>query len=328
MQQEFYHILDITFLHGYFKDHRFKTIQFTVTETTQALIRNLGIVLKPLTGGMSVFSSMPELLKSTEGNQEPIRLYIHAIDPSFINYSDIPGYAPMQTILYFNNLKNGTYLHESAFVGEKNVVPLSTGILKIPNYKEGYLYVFRDVLGDEISDEYLQKGQYPDEYRLVYDREGLIRIFEEGELVSEVYFNPNTLWPPPLGVIDIYPSQLADFNTTQKMHDYTIVFNNRKTFWRYIIIDPTVQLYPNLGIISDEGHNVFGPPKEMDVADKKAIVFESLEEIPLQEYTDVHFKLIHKKDGVDEVIIKALAIASPNQLFPSVDVSMYSHIYI
>lgn len=328
MQQQFHHILDITLLHGYFKSHNFKTIQFALADSAKALSRNLGIVLKPFTGGISMFSSMPELLKASDFEMEPIRLNVYCYDSFYVNYTELTGYYPMQTILYFSNLNHDNYLHYGAFVGPENVILLSSGIIKIPNYKEASRYQFINAVGTPISEVHIQKTQTPGEYRLTNFKEGLIKIFQDYKKVATVYVNTKTIWNKPLAIIDIYPSKLDDFNTNQVKQEYLIAFNNRRTIWKYFLVDSVYEKdkFKNLKIRSQDKPNLFGSPMEVEIANKKVRVFESLEKIPLQEFADNHFELVNSVTG--ELIVNRLPQASPDQLFNSDGESMYSHIYI
>jgi len=328
MQLTFDHILDISLTHQYFKNGLFKTIQFSLSDSTPKILRDLNIVLKPFSGGISVLASNTESLLSSESDDSPITLYINCSDPYYINYTEMPGFNPSDSILYFNNLNHSSSLHDGEFVGSENVIQLCSGKITIPSDSQDKNYTFKNASGSKISDENIKKTNSPNEFFISDYQEGLICVYENNDKIHEVYFNPKMVWKKPIGVLEIFPSKIGGLEAKLKQN-YTVNFNNRKTIWKYFLVSTIFQRFNKLKIGNGKNGSFFGPPKEIEVGGNKALVFQSLKEIPLLEYSEVQLKLTNGEDSSD--VIKILPRATPDQLFQNLEESQksfFSHIYI
>jgi hypothetical protein len=337
MQQSFKHILDITLKHGYFKDKVFRTIHLTTADDTLILLRNLGIVLKPFSGGISLFAANTELLKTTDVDLGAIRLYLYCNDPYYINYTDFNYKEPARhslsdTIVHFNNLRS-SLMNKNEFVSEEDVVPLSFGIISIPEDDVTKTFVFKDSRGQLISGQHFRRLQSDQniEFMISNLQEGLIRIFEGNLQISAVYYVPTSVWKKPMGIVEIYIANLYNQHITTEKVDYTIQFKNRHTIWKYFLVDPEYQKFKKLQIIKGNDERIFNSPIEADISGNKAWVFESKDKLPLLEFSDVPIKLVNGDEVNSPDILNSLPRASPEQLFQENNnntESMYSHIYL
>jgi len=342
MLQNYIHILTFQFNHMYFNDKLFKSVEITYDEETTKLIKNLDLIIKPFSGGFNLLTSNPELLK-TASDAYPIRFYINSKDPEYINYTELPNYKISGNLLYFNNLTTGTstnnnslLLHSGKFVGDTDIVSVCQGYITIPQYDSTKTYRFSNASGSAIADQCIMQAK-PDSdvFNISNLPQGLIRYNNGSTELGRTYYNPATIWKKPLGIVEIFTDNLLSQFEKNGTVEYAVNFNNRKTTWKYFLINPIYQKFNNLSIINKVKEQAFnGPQKQQVHLNTDALVFESKEEIPLAEFSDDNFQLVENFDKgthSGKIIIKNLVKASPAQLFvddlqPSK--KTYSHIYL
>lgn len=342
MQQTFNHILTFLFNHNYFSDKLFKSLEITLGEETSKLTRDLGIIIKPFPGGLHLLASDVELLKNND-ETVPIRLNLFCKDNLYINYTELPNYNPSDNILYFNNLtensgssENSFYVHNTEFTGETEIVQLCNGRINISSFSADKKYLFTDVAGAEISSHNIRQSKtIPGEFILSNLSEGLVRIKENGAEISRIYYNPKQIWKKPIGIIEIFTDILYNQFTEKGKVEYLVNFNNRETIWKYFLVDPVYQKFNNLSIINKGKEKIFGSPvKQLINQNLGALVFESINKIPLSELSEENYQLVDNYDngsGKGKIILKNLARPSPEQLFRDenrLNETIYSHIYI
>ncbi len=340
MGQTYIHIATFLVKHKYFGSGLFKSISISCVEDTVKLIRDLDIVMKPFSGGISILSSNPELLN---GLDHPIRMYLNCKDPFYINYTELPTYNLPDTILYFNNLtvnsdpKSEDFnLHEEEFVGQNEVVQLCQRKIKTPSFDQDKTYLFRDTFKNEISNEHIgQSTNNTDEFLISNWTEGLVSLVNDTQEVKRFYHYPGAVRKKPLGIVEIYTGELLKLYKEYGKIEYVINFVNRQTIWKYFLVSPVYQKFDNLSIINKEKEQVFNAPKNEKIHDNtKTLVFESKNKLPLSEFSDDTFQLVDNYNPdirSGKIIIKNLIKASPEQLYrneTTSDESMYSHIYL
>ena len=342
MLQNYIHILTFQFNHLYFNDKRFRSVKITCDEETTKLIKNIDLIIKPFPGGFNVLTSNPELLKTTS-NSNPIRFYINCKDPEYINYTELPNYKISENLFYFNNLTIGTsknnnslLLHSGEFVGDNDIVKVCNGYITMPQYDSTKTYRFSDASGNEIADQSIMQAK-PDSdvFNISHLPQGLIRYGDGSTELGRTYYNPATIWKKPLGILEIFTDSLLSQFEKNGTVAYAVNFNNRKTTWKYFLVNPIYQKFNNLSIINKVKEQAFnGPQKQQVYLNAEALVFESKDVIPLVEFSDDNFQLVENFDKgtrSGKIILKNLVKASSAQLF--VDESQsgkktYSHIYI
>ena len=154
--------------------------------------------------------------------------------------------------------------------------------------------------------------------------------------VSEVAeHDSNSVWKKPLGILELFVQTLFNNYEGNKKANYVISFNTRYTILKYFLISEVFQQFDNLSIIQkDKGIAFNGPKQETIQQGNKVVVFESKNEIPLSEFSEVSYSLVNNYNsdlGPEVIVIKALAYASPEQLYRdgiAPNDKFYSHIYI
>ena len=333
MEQTYQYLLSLEFRHNYFKDGLFRSIQVSFDEVTMQLTKNLGIIIKPYPGGVHLLCLDPTLL-NTATESTALRLFLECNDPYYINYSELGNYSPSEELLYFNNLAtlpdgDGTALklHNEAYVGQIDSCKLSTGEFTVSEVDSTKSYQFIDQLGYDVSNK-VRASNSIGTFLISNLPQGMIRILVDGVERERVYYNPNSVWKKPLGIVELFVSQLFETYQQNGKQAYALNFKTRKTIWKYFLADPAYRKFNNLRIISDTQERIFGPPVEEEVSDSKALMFESKEALPLLEYSDAHFKLIDEGEPNPKVVITALPLPSPEQLHYGDRKTVYSHIYL
>ncbi|BBE20716.1 hypothetical protein AQPE_4910 [Aquipluma nitroreducens] len=342
MLQNYIHLLTFQFNHMYFNDKLFKSVEITFDAETTQLLKNLDLILKPFPGGFNLLTSNPELLKTTI-DAYPIRFYINSKDPEYINYTQLPNYKISENLLYFNNLtinpstnNKSLRLHSGEFVGDTDIVAVCQGHISIPGYDKTKTYRFSDALGDAIADQSVIQAKPDSEvFNISNLPQGLIRYSDGSAELGRTYYNPAAIWKKPLGILEIFTNSLLSQFVKNGTVEYAVNFNNRKTIWKYFLINPIYQKFNNLSIINKVKEQAFnGPLKQQVHLNTDALVFESKDEIALAEFSDDNFQLVENFDvgtHSGKIILKNLVKASSAQLFVDESPSgkkTYSHIYI
>lgn len=333
MEQTYQYLLSLEFRHKYFKDGLFKPLQLSFDAESQQLLINFGLILKPYPGGFHLLSLDPEILK-TASKSTSFRILLDCNDPNYINYSELGNYSPSKELLYFNNLAtlpdgDGTALklHNEAYVGQIDSCKLSTGEFIVSEVDSTKSYQFIDQLGYDVSNK-VRASNSPGTFLISNLPQGMIRILVDGVERERVYYNPNSVWKKPLGIVELFVSQLFETYQQNGKQTYALNFKTRKTIWKYFLVDPAYRKFNSLRIISDTQGRIFGPPVEEEFWDSKALMFESKEALPLLEYSDAHFKLIDEGEPNLKVVITALPLPSPQQFHYGDRKTVYSHIYL
>lgn len=331
-------MLTLTIKHRYFSSGIFEPLGFVLAEETAKRLLNLGVVVKPFSGGVHLLCADPELLKDTN-DLDSILIHFITNDSYYINYSDLLDFQPSEDVLYFNNLapKAGPIeaefaLHQADFVGNRDKLSVNRGIVLLPASEPEAPYVFTDALGRELEDVIIEPSITRSEsYRLKTHSTGFIQIRKGQEMVKQMYYQPQSLWKKPLGVLEIFTGRLfSQFSKLGKL-DYVIEFDSRKTIWKYFLVDPMFQNFNHLSIINKDKEMVFSEPQKIIMQDREAWVLESLEPNPLKDNNQDPFKLVADFDPVSKngkEVIKVLPNPSADQLHSIDTLTNYSHIYI
>lgn len=342
MRQSYSHLLTLVFKHRYFKDDLFKSIHFTYAEGSPKLLNDLGLIAKIFNGGFHLMASQPELLNSDIDNN-PIQFHLFCNDPLYINYTELPPYKLSDNLLYFNNIsanydpnKESYILNHEEFTGKNDVVQVSYGKITISDLHSGKAFSFTDAAGNEISAHcVIQSVQNLNEFTLFNLSQGIIRIYADKKEVDKVYFYPNAIWQKPLGIVEFFPGKLFREYKEKGKVDYTIIFNNRQTIWKYFFVSPVYQKFNNLSIINKAKEQVFNAPQKQHIyTNPEALVFESKIKIPFTELSEETYQLVDNYDPQHrsgKVILKNLVRATPEQLHFDVansEAPAYSHIYL
>tara|TARA_R110002051_G_scaffold203205_1_gene269617 strand:+ start:489 stop:1568 length:1080 start_codon:yes stop_codon:yes gene_type:complete len=359
MEQTYQYLLSLEFRHNYFKDGLFRSIQVSFDEVTMQLTKNLGIIIKPYPGGVHFFASNLELLKGIPLTT-PLRLFLTSNDPNYINYTVLNGYTPLSSILYFNNLhptkeviieadlpseEKGSLtkfnLHSEDFISKNEIVRLNFGSLdisklEIPDYAIGKQYNFKDIFGKNLKDHILKTNEETDQFYISNLPQGIIRIFSNEQEVAKVYYNPQSVWKKPMGIIELYLSKIDDHQQPENKLIYRLKFDVQKTKWKYFLVDSVYEKYKGLMIVDSSDKQHFTPSKEEKFQGKNVRVIESTKEIGLAEFSNSIFQLKNKvyHDELETeaiTVIGALPTATAEQIHfndKNNKETKYSHIYL
>jgi hypothetical protein len=342
MRQSYSHLLTFLFRHRYFRENLFKSIGILYADGTPKLIKDLGIIIKPFSGGFHLLASDPELL-GTITDQTPLQFHLFCNDSQYVNYTDLPLYRLSDKLLYFNNItpaldknNNGFSLQKEEFVGQNEVVQISQGKINIPETGSDQQYRFTNASGFDIPSQCIyQSTLHNNQYTITGISQNLVRILIGNTDIYKVYFNPKPIWLKPLGIVELFPEILySQFKEHGKV-EYIVSFNNRQTIWKYFLVSPVYQKFNNLSIINKGKEQIFSVPQKQAVfKNPEAWVIESKIRIPLSEFTEEAYQLVDNYDSekrTGKVILKNLARATPDQLHfdtTKPEASAYSHIYL
>jgi hypothetical protein len=342
MKQSFAHILTLFIRHQYFSGGLFKPMVVSLSNVSQRIIQNFGLLIKPFPGGFHLLSSNPDLPGMTDAS-EPLQFYFRCSDPKSINYTELPAYSLSDRILYFNNLEEygeegekGIRLHGDEFTGHNELVPVVHEKISITDHNSVENYRFTDASGDEISSQNISPSFQNGSSFHVFDLPtGLILFHSEKNDVKRFFHYDHVVWKKPFAVFELFPGKLFHQFYKKGKVDYSINFSNRKTIWKYFLTDPVYNSFKNLSIINKGKDPVFNSPqKELIHSNSEALVFESKNKIPLAEQMDEHFQLVDNYsagNGKGKVVLKKLPGASADQLYrdeAKTNETFYSHIFI
>lgn len=342
MKQSFVHIMTLRIKHRYFHDGLFKSMIVSLSEDSKRLTSNLGILIKPFPGGFHILTSEPELPGNFD-ESEPLQFFFQCTDPNFINYTDLPDYDLTDSVLYFNNktefndkTENGFKLHAENSAGENDLVQLVFEKINVPELNAGEKFRFTDAAGNEISSRNIAASiQNGNSFHIFDLPAGLIQFHSEKNGVKKFFHYSKVVWRKPFVVLELFPGKLFQQFAGKGKVEYSINFSNRKTIWKYFLVNPMYNKFQNLSIINKGKEQVFNSPQKQFVhPDLEAIVFESKSKIPLAEFSEETFQLVDNfsaGNGKGRVILKNLAKASPEQLYKGeghLNEAIYSHIFI
>ncbi len=247
-------------LHGYYTSLISKDLDFRPTASCEQKLNGSGLKFRKDKSGFTVFAGVEEdgpLTKSLSGlNKLTFGIYLG--NPSFMNFSDLPLEQQTGHVFYFNNktvnkqevfstgeesllLQKGTYVAKDELVRlEKDsykYIHSGSGTEKTARliFSETGLVV-REKEVDKIDGvfefEFILKGLKPGKYHFEIDSAELDSFYHPGDLKTSGLF----------GILEIFASVPNDnkfFNSSGDIlfKEYTLAFNNRKTTWKYHIIN-------------------------------------------------------------------------------------------
>lgn len=339
MTQQFTHLATLLFQHTYFDDRTFHSLELAVTTDSQAVLGNLGMIMKPFKGGIHILASDPNLLKAADQDL-PLHIEMRNSDPYWINYTELPIFQMASECLCFDNLRaiqtEGPAvlrLQKEAFVGADEVMRVCNQNLALRSFDPEANYTFSNARGMGLESPSVQQADPSKNQFLLQDvPEGILYVFENGLLIESLYHQPVGLWNKPIGVFELYPSTLFDHysENNENAVQYTIAFKARKTVRKYFIVQNSNPPYEQLTIIDGSQNEIF-------VRDSDAIgnlTFTSRASYPLSNAPNHPLQLVNNfRQGASDhkIVVKHLAHPSPSQLYvdeSTTNTIMYSHIYV
>lgn len=347
MNENFQHIATVSLKHSYFQKGTAKSIRFSIDEATRKRMRDIGIILKVGAGEFYLFSSTPSLL-ATESLEDNLNILFFNEDPYYINYTHLTSFIPSKEILYFDNLdtkagvENNTYvMHIEEHASKKDSTSISNDTLKIPSFEPHKSYIFKDANGMVIPKELVFEVQKNSGiYSISRLPEGIIKVYTEEDEATPIfttYHSQHVTWHKPLGIISLFTHRLFEDYTNHQKVDYTIHFSARKTFWKYFFMMDSETSYRTLTITHKQAGVLFERLQDEMLSDNKsAIVFQSIQSLPLQEkyenYPELKgFRIVDETNENNPETLLKLPVPSSEQLHIETSQNeelFYSHIYI
>ncbi len=330
MRQQFYHIASIGFHHEYRGDGFFGGLSVTWSTDSKKGMDNLEVLVKPFTGGINVFCSDPELLKE---ERESIVLRLSPADPYFFNFTDLGSeHKPNTRVFVFSDQglePPKSTLHSGEFATAVDSLEiLSQKVLGqlLPRLNDGVIFLY-DSWGNQMPIR---------DYARYFTESGELVFYAGDEQKRVGYFKPSqAMERPPFGIICLMPHILYErFRLKGEATSYRVRFRARRTYWKYILSDKTLDKFSRLSVIDIQKKEIHFKEGEFEIQPEwKVRSFESDVEIPFNADYDARFQLIERsrdENQAGKVIYRHLPQASPEQLYPlptNTDI-LFSHIFI
>lgn len=291
---------------------------------------NLQLLLKMVPGGAHLLSADPSLLS---GEVEPLSLKLFSTDPLFFNYTDLGReIRPQEEVLFFSNhgknLGKDT-LYSTAFASAKGSLRVINqgvlrGLLPALAAKEFSLYDESDTaLGSQDASRLLASSG-----------EAIFYAEKEGKREG-LYHTGKAMDRPPTGVISLMPDLLHQSYTSQNHPvTFSVCFKSRKTVWKYILSDKSLDKFSNLAVVDAYNREVRFKEGEFEIQPSwKVRSFESEELLPFTNEISRRFQLIESPNDstrAGKVLFKQLPKAKPEHLYQQLSNNqiVYSHIFI
>jgi hypothetical protein len=236
---------------------------------------------------------------------------------------NIPG-----GIFYFSNAGNNSrqgnqYLHEGDTASEKCFFNLKEQILFKGQAKPRHIEI-QNAMGKTVyASEVGKEGLCLNNSVLPI---GKYAIFEDKKLVEEVVLYTGVPAKRPVAVVELFLEGLTkeELLKTLKSNNpggfnYIVNFCNRKTFWRYLLVEKYNQSVSEYSIQPVQTKVSFSKPEKIQISNgMEALKFESDIPVELKRKPDFSFALKTAKDGMGNgrVLIDKLPMASVEMLKP------------
>ncbi|MDZ7695063.1 MAG: hypothetical protein U5K69_28755 [Balneolaceae bacterium] len=288
--------------HDYYSDERSIDFEVVPSTKTKNKLRDLRFLFR---GGPSGCSVLSQVEKSSMGlsayrvPEQPVRFqfFLKQKRPHFLNYTDLPFHQLGQTIYYFNNLQanvvgGSKYLHPSSSqVTSADQLPLKKGnyLYKTTGTDQHktarLLYSDLDIEIEQQAEN--NEGEFQFQFDLSGNPSGRAELWIDGSLQEHFYAVNQLDMAGVFGIVDIFHSQdvpgayqFLDSNGIVDTQVYKLYFNNRSTYWKYIIINRTGTDLDDPGI-SDSDNNYTFTQDTTSSHPGNHTIFISDQEIPL-----------------------------------------------
>lgn len=309
--------------HDYYSNDKSRDFDVIPSPQTKNKLRDLGFLFRSGSSGCSVVSQVEKSSMGLSAHRvpsQPVRFqfFLKQKRSNFLNYTDLPFHQLGKTIYYFNNLQvnvvdGNKYLHpSSAGVTSADQLSLRKGNYQYKTTGTEQYKIARLVYNDlDIEIEQRaenNEGEFQFQFDLSANPGGRAEIWIDGSL-QERFFAANQLDLAGIfGIVEIFYSQAVPaayrFLNSSGIIDtqqYQLHFNNRSTFWKYIIINRTGADLDDPGIMHSNNTYTFSrdaagsPPSNHTV-------FISDQEIPLSQES-IALLSLRKKFSTDNRLV-------------------------
>lgn len=343
---EFEEIFSIGIEHGFFQGNKAKKLHLAPTEKSLQLFRQYGLHQKSNSlgtiAGFKQGTDTRDLLLA----KEPISFIflIYVDDPTFYQVTNIPALKE-NTGFYFSNLNGNVtdgkiLLHPGPAVNGKDIIAFSGPAFDygISDNQEKVSWKVSNAHGRLVMEETSQISGRPFIHVDLRDQTAGVYMLEVKGREPFRFFRLDDLRKVPLGIIeiDVTDRPKPDFRLIDSKGFYqkkfTIRFQPRSTFWKYVIMESTnAGLYENFQISDPDKKVVFSAAKEEVMrSGRKALTITSEKPIIMKENQSARFQLsMQKKSGAGMSI--DLPMANPYVILPDPEGKSeiyYSEIFI
>ena len=331
--------------------------EFIPSEESQKILNRRKMIFKkiPSINGFAVLMEVSG--KNSDGKDLPARgiktgdkltLFMNLKNPDFFNFSDVPVFSTENTIFYFNN----KVINKEA---TKENVPLAAGIsgasendIKLKHSSSKYYFNYSGpetpvvtYMDAAIKIMPLSAFDSVNTKQFCFDLQGKPKgrysVLIKDVIKNEFYYTGET-FKGIFGAIefffddkvaDAYKIENPDGSLPYSSPGYNIVFNSRKTFWRYIIKSPEIVNKPAI-LFNKENIQFLETPRSIP----NRLEFVSTAMIDLKE--EVRKGILLKKEYTpsDPFSGNELKANLPNPGFSSIQaegndpIRMYSNIIV
>jgi hypothetical protein len=333
MELHWTQLLTLKVGHAYYADGSCRDFSFQPTEETELNLKNLRLIFRQTPDGFVLLADSKKslgLVKSPLLKVEKLSFLIRNANAKFYNFTDLTFPAAGSLFYFHNRLENVAgklkrkMLHGKDFftAAEEEQVRWSGRRF---NYdlgaKKPGKWELADALGRKMPAE---AALIPDgSSKLLID----LRDKQEGAFTLKAgdkpfqFYTSDKMLDAYFGVLDIYLDQASGkYQLVGKdqfvSQEYHIQFQNRKTYWRYFLIDQGAKKEkPNFSdpVINTNGTELpFGKFTFVELPNQHhAAVVESTEPLALHERVSDNDKLLlrMKRDG--KAIVKPIKLPKP-----------------
>lgn len=332
--------------HNYYSNESINDLYIVPTGRTIKLIEKMAMLIRNKDGEMHVLFDASKLdrlyhkLINSNGAESKLSFMIYSKNQYFTSITDIPIDISGK-IFYFSNKElgnnNSGVLHKSEYVNAKDLFNTSTQ--EINNDQDSNINYKIALENGELKDEMpvinLGNTLQVDMSKLI---DGRYNVFgNETELMSFINIGPKTKGSP-VGFIDIFINKNLKEKLIEEIesgevsgYKYSINFNSRSIFWKYLIIPTYIKRVKELNISCQKGKEKLSFKKlaEDTIDDKRVMSFISDEPIKFKQFYDYEIQLKKKEsDSGGKTIIKKMPYAGFDLLKPTEGNRYMSEIYV
>ncbi len=335
--------------HGYYSNPDSIQVGYEASQETQNILRSAGLLLRFTANSMYILYDQSRLNAfSRVFEREPIfriAIWVHAQPGEFVYSSSLPLQF-RNKILYFNNRgeknKEGNVLHAKPKVAGEDLYPIFSDYQELAAKGKKLVYEIKDPLDQTVYKEDFSGMQkvYLDLSRLPESKYSLLL---NGKVQTQFVLCKTRSIQRPLALVEIILSKkevkellkyVEEKQGLAEQH-FKISFENRKTYWRYFIIQKHLKDLESPQIdTGDESIAFEGPTPTELMGGMKAFVFESTTNLELKDNTPYQFQLVRKantKGKSFNQILKRLPVPNSQILKPEgqgEEEKVFSEIYV
>jgi len=323
-------LFSVQALHNYYSSKACPDLIFEPTAECQQSLLNLNLKYKTGANGFTIFAETDEvgdLLKSFSGAKKLV-FALRSNNPYFHNFSDLPLEQEAGEIYYFNNSTTNSLdvfsMGTARLLMHSGTEVSSSHLLKI--FGDNYRFELSGTgaartaslinLDQGTTVKTQEKEAVNNAYQYDFTLEGLVpgryRLDVGGTEEDRFYYDPVLCRKKIIGLVEIFfsvPTSYRFYTGAGKPNykEYCLAFQNRKTFWRYIVYnkngtslpDPIINQATNPWTFTDSGGGVFVSDSVIPLQES-AITGISL----LADSTDPSSVLLENLPNPDLTIIK------------------------